>query len=416
MQKSTENQKAKQLIAGVGQQSRKIQPSANPANSAKKNDKTTDSDTYKPKAKITQVKEYLSQRYLFRKDIIGNCIEYTLKTDNVWKELNENDIIIELAEIGLQIAESKLFALFGSSFVPDFNPIKSYFENLPKWNGKNNIELLGNFITTTNQERFINHFKKMFVRMIACSLGENFNKQAFILVGGQNSGKSTFLRFLCPKSLQNFIKENLEMENKEGRIALSQNFIINLDEIDKLSKKDVGMVKQFISTERIKERMIYAKNDKTRLRIANFLGSTNKGEFLTDETGSVRFLCFEILKIYFGYKDAIDMDLVYAEAYHLYKSGFDYKLTVLELEESEKTNKVYAINTVEMELVNKHCQKVEGRNTLNFNTTTDILVWLKNLYPAIPIYLAPLGKALTSLGFERISIAGGQKGYFITFV
>jgi predicted P-loop ATPase len=372
--------------------------------------------TYIQKSKVSQVKDYLSSKYLFRRDIIGNQVEFALRKDcDKWMELNENDFILELCECGLNLSDSKVLAIFGSSFVPNYNPIEEYFSNLPKIEGTKNIEYLASFVKAKNPDRFKHHFKKMLVRMVACGLGKQFNKQAFILVGGQDTGKSTFLRFLCPPRLKNYIKENLEIENKEGRIALSQNFIINLDEIDRLSKKDVAAVKQFISTERIKERLVYAKTDKTRLRVANFLGSTNKAEFLTDETGSVRFLCFDVERIDFSYKDNVNIDLVYAEAYQLLQSGFEYNLTKEEIKESESLNKNYAITSIEMDLVQKYCKKVENPEHKHFKTTTDILTELQNRHPNLKINNILLGKALTFFGFERKSITGGAKGYYLEF-
>ena len=57
-------------------------------------------------------------------------------------------------------------------------------------------------------------------------------------------------------------------------------------------------------------------------RRANFIGSTNKDEFLTDETGSVRFVCIELIdKLNFSYKTEMKIDDVWRQAYSLYKNG-----------------------------------------------------------------------------------------------
>ena len=72
-------------------------------------------------------------------------------------------------------------------------------------------------------------------------------------------------------------------------------------------------------------------------KIINFKAeSTNKDEFLTDETGSVRWLCFELIgKMNFTYKDKININDIWRQAYSLYKSGFAYQLTPEEIEENE---------------------------------------------------------------------------------
>ena len=97
--------------------------------------------------------------------------------------------------------ESALMALLKSKFVPKFDPLKSYLENLPKWDESqpDYIEELANYVKSKDQYWFNLQFKKMIVRSLACSLNITaFNKQCFTLVGKQNDGKSSFLRFICP--------------------------------------------------------------------------------------------------------------------------------------------------------------------------------------------------------------------------
>jgi predicted P-loop ATPase len=71
----------------------------------------------------------------------------------------------------------------------------------------------------------------------------------------------------------------------------------------------------------INERLPYDRRTSILERRASFIGSTNNIQFLSDDTGSVRWLCFEIESINWKYNDEIDIDLVYAQAYHLYQSN-----------------------------------------------------------------------------------------------
>lgn len=46
---------------------------------------------------------------------------------------------------------------------------------------------------------------------------------------------------------------------------------------------------------------------------SSFIGSTSRATFLNDETGSVRWLCFELMgKIDFVYSKNVDIDKVWA--------------------------------------------------------------------------------------------------------
>lgn len=126
------------------------------------------------------------------------------------------------------------------------------------------------------------------VRTVKCAVEPNyFNKQALIICHkAQNSGKSTWCRFLCPPELSNYIAEDIS-NDKDARILLCKNFLINLDELSSLTKKDVNSLKAFFTKTVINERLPYDRKSTIINRICSFIGSTNMSEFLNDETGSV---------------------------------------------------------------------------------------------------------------------------------
>ena len=186
-----------------------------------------------------------------------------------------------------------------------------YFDSLPKYDNKTDyIKLLTSYITTNDQERFYNHFKKWIVRLVKCALIDDYyNKNAFILVQNkQNSGKTTFCRFLCPDSLSDYIKENISTD-KDGLISITRNLIINLDELATLTRQDINLLKSILSKDKVNERLPYDRKNSIIPRRCSFIGSTNNSEFLTDLTGSVRWLCFEVENINFDYKKKIDIAL-----------------------------------------------------------------------------------------------------------
>ncbi|HRF38674.1 MAG TPA: hypothetical protein PK198_07790, partial [Saprospiraceae bacterium] len=50
-----------------------------------------------------------------------------------WRELNSDNLLIELYEVGFNGIEKMLSALLRSDFVEKFNPFKAFFESLPEW-------------------------------------------------------------------------------------------------------------------------------------------------------------------------------------------------------------------------------------------------------------------------------------------
>ena len=394
------------------------------------NDQTEQQQASKKNVKssvITLVKEYLENKYFLRYNEINNEIEFKLKYDQTtdYKNLNFDNLVIELSEELYTISDSKLLSLLKSDFVPTYNPLKEYFENLPKWEPQtkdnqtldnDHIKHLASFVTAKDTERFNIHFEKMFVRMIACALRKDFNKQAFILIGKQNDGKTTFLRFLCPSFLKDYYTEYLRLDHQDGEIGLAENFIINLDELANLAKKGIDVVKSMMSREDVNVRRPYARKTERTPRIANFLGSTNKDDFLTDSSGSVRWLCFGIDAIDFNYKSLVNIDLVYSQAYYLYKNGFEYKVTQEEVQQNEEANEQYQRNYLELELVQKYYEQDLKEDKANFKTATDILIYLRAITSLNDIKTNNIGKALADLKIPKKSLRtekGSKKGYFL---
>jgi predicted P-loop ATPase len=190
------------------------------------------------------------------------------------------------------------------------------------------------------------------VRSVRCALEPSYyNKQAFILVhSAQNSGKTSFCRFICPPALQEYIAENIS-DDKDSRIALAKNFIINLDELSSLAKHEINSLKSLFSKDIINERLHYDRKNSIIHRVASFIGSTNMAEFLTDETGSVRWLCFEIKGIDWNYRQNVQIDQCWAMAYRLFKEGIDCDMSRDEIDRNEKRKRKFQQRTDEAEII-----------------------------------------------------------------
>lgn len=369
------------------------------------------------------VENYLSKYFDFRYNEVANEIESKAKNEKEYSPTNEYNIYRNLQHQNINFSQGNLMALLHSDFVPAYNPLKKYFETLTKWDEQvDHISKLCDFIKAKDQTRFNIQFKKMLVRCVACSLEVAFNKQAFILMGGQNGGKTTLCRWLCPDSLKPYYAENISTD-KDSLISLAENFIINLDELASLQKFEINQLKSMISKDEIKVRRPYDKKPTIAKRRANFFGSTNKDEFLTDETGSIRWLCFELDGISWDYKVKIDIDTIWAQAYSLFKNGYKYELTSSEIEENEKINANHQVRTAELELIQTHFEQSEkGKLLAEVFTATDIINKLKATgITQIPLNVTNIGKALKILGFKQVSERVGEskipkKVYWLRFI
>jgi len=360
-----------------------------------------------------RVEKFISDEYELRYNEVSNEIECkskdSEKKDEDYRAMNENNLFRFLQHNNIKISLSNLGALLRSDFVPVFNPFTDYFDGLRTWDEKTEpdyIDKVSEYVKAKEPERFKIQFKKMLVRCIACALKDGyFNKHAFILVQDfQNSGKSTFCRWLCPPALGNYIAENISTD-KDSRIALAENLIINLDELATMNKADMNSLKSLFSKDKIKDRPPFGKKQVVMPRRASFFGSTDRTEFLTDEAGSVRWLCFQLAeKINWAYKKDIDINDLWRQAYTLYNSGYKYDLSADEIKENESVNKSFRVSTSEMELIPNVF--LPGTTELydEFFTATDILNYLIQKYPNIKLSQVNIGKALKTLGFLQ-----GQK-------
>ena len=376
-------------------------------------------------SKFEKVEELINENFELRFNEVSNEIEYRRRDDaeSEYDVLNENNVYRFLQHNNIEFSMAKLTSLLRSDFVTRFNPFRNYFEQLPHWDpgaDMDYIEKLTSYLPVRDGERFPMQFRKTLVRAVACALNDNIiNKQAMILVHEeQNSGKTTFIRWLCPPALNKYIAENISTD-KDSLIALSDNFIINMDELATLSRAEINTLKSMFSKETIKIRRPYDKNATSAPRRASFFGSTNKAEFLTDETGSVRWLCFELTgRINWDYKKDLNIDDIWRQAYSLYKSGFKYELTPDEIQANELANRQYQVTTPELELIQKNYTPGNKEQHDAFYQATDFLNNLTEKCPTARLNLNNIGKALKILGFERTSKRTEKypiKGYFIKF-
>ena len=189
--------------------------------------------------------------------------------------------------------------------------------------------------------------------------------------------------------------------DKDARIQLCRNFLYNLDELAVLSKKDVNALKAFFSKTFINERLPYDRKNTTLPRICSFMGSTNMSSFLNDETGSVRWLCFELKdQIDFAYSKEIDIKKVWTQAFHLaYKDhNFNPELSIQDISENEERNKKYTSLTTEQELVAKYYEK--STDIEDFVTASDVMVVLSCLN--VRLSQVNIGKAFSGFNFQRV--------------
>lgn len=357
------------------------------------------------KLEHVRLERYLTGQFHFRQNEITGSIEFKKRFDEGWQELNEFNIYRQLKLEGFSVNLNELIYLLKSDYVERYNAFQAYFESLPLWETghEDHIGKLCSHVKVRNPQRFARHFTKWMVRTIKCALEDQYaNKNAIILVHEeQDSGKTTFIRFLYPPALRAYVTENISFD-KDSLISLIENLIINLDELATFSKVEINTLKSILSKTFVKERHPFERKAKKLPRRASFIGSTNLTEFLNDPTGNVRWIPFEITGIDWNYSKVIHIDQVWAQAYALYKSGFACDVTAQEVKENEEENRQFTVVSQEMELLMKYYTPGTKENHDLFRTTGEIEIGLKETTNGmVKVSNNQLGKALRMLGFQR---------------
>ncbi|MFV0216673.1 DUF5906 domain-containing protein [Empedobacter falsenii] len=388
----------------------KTKEKTNPKSSST-NEEEIDDDEEKPAA-IERLEMFLNKRYNFRYNIVTGKLEYKKVRNQMYKPITdfvENSILREVLKAKVKCSIQGLRYLLLSDYVEQFDPFKEYFSTLPEINQEvDYITELANTITTTNQELWLECFKKWFVAMVACVTNEKVVNQTVIVFSGkQGIGKTTWMEKLVPKPLKDYLfSGTINPNNKDTLIHLAECMLINLDELENLNKTEIGSLKEIITKSHIRMRKAYGHNNETLPRRASFAGSVNTAQFLNDTTGSRRFLCFEVEHI--EYHHSVNLDNCYKQALHLIDQGFRYWFNNEEIKNINQNNEQYQIKSPEEELLLTWFEKADRETATAFLNTTQIATRLA-FFSNININsgtVNQLGKALKKHGFMRISKNG----------
>ena len=365
-----------------------------------------------------EIEAYLSSYYEFRYNTILGRTEYRSKNDAHFSKVGRYEINTLRREIdndiGIITSSENLYSIIESSFSPRINSIQEYFKGLPLVDVSSSspfslkaIPELASCVVVRNHEKWLPYLTKWLVAVVANAMDDREcrNHTCLVLTGEQGKFKTTFLDLLCPPALHGYsYTGKIYPQEKDTLTYIGQNLIVNIDDqLKALNKRDEDELKNLITCPMVKYRMPYDKYVEEHPHLASFLASVNGNDFLTDPTGSRRFLPFEVLAIDIERAKAISMDAVYTEAKALLNAGFRYWFNDEEITELYKESEDFQVQTAEMELLLRCFEKLTEDNPhCAYMTTTEILAYL-GVYTHQPLTLKRMGEALKRAGFEKVS-------------
>ena len=256
------------------------------------------------------VEQFLQDNYLFRRNVLNGKVEFaTLPTEgtsggeSAWRVLTQealNSIIVRAKreDVGEGAnPKSDIVELLHSEEVRAYDPIREYLEGLPQWDGQNHVaQLFGRLPgISTEQLGFLSIWLRSTVVHWLQMDTLHGNECVPTLIGAQGCGKTTFLRRLLPAQLRQYYLDHLNLSNKfDKEMALTNNLLVNLDELEAIRPSQHAALKQTLSKNKVNGRPIYGCSQEDRPRYASFVATTNNPHPLTDATGSRRYICLTI--------------------------------------------------------------------------------------------------------------------------
>ena len=378
----------------------------------------------KTSSKNGEIEIYLSSRYEFRYNTVLGRTEYRGKNDAMFSKVGRYEINMLRREIdndiGIVTSSDNLYSIIESSFSPRINPIQEYFKRLSATDiGNSNrdsgndvslslkaIHDLASCVVVRNSDKWLPYLTKWLVAVVANAMDDREcrNHTCLVLTGEQGKFKTTFLDLLCPPALHGYsYTGKIYPQEKDTLTYIGQNLIVNIDDqLKVLNKRDENELKNLITCPMVKYRMPYDKYVEEHPHLASFVASVNGNDFLTDPTGSRRFLPSEVLSIDIERAKAISMDNVYAEAKALLKSGFRYWFDDDEIAELYRESEDFQVQTAEMELLLRCFEKPTEDESYSLMTTTEILTYL-GIYTHQPLVAKRMGEALKKAGYIKVS-------------
>lgn len=226
---------------------------------------------------------------------------FTLKKDQAGKisDWNDDDTteLVSWIEKNCKFAPSQRAttnAIMSFSKKHSRNLVKERIEAV-KWDGKHRLDTL--FIDTLGvEDDSVGYARAVTRRWLVGAVKRVYEpgckfEMVPMLTGAQGIGKSTLVRRLATPM---FFNSGLRgMKDKDDKIDLLGNWVIELGELTAVKRSAIEDIKQFISDQEDKYREPYGKLSVAHPRKSVFIGTTNESEFLKDSTGNRRFFPLE---------------------------------------------------------------------------------------------------------------------------
>jgi len=367
---------------------------------------------------LLAVEQFLQNHYLFRRNVLSGKIEFATlpaKDEPAYRELSPEAEMSIILRARKELADEKcnpktdIQDLLRSEEVRAYDPIGEFLGGLPQWDGQNHVARLFSRLPGLSTEQ--HHFLAVWLRSAVAHWLQmdilHGNECVPTLIGAQGCRKTTFVRRLLPQPLRQYYLDHLNLSNKfDKEMALTNNLIVNLDELDAIRPSQHPALKQTLSKSKVNGRPIFGRAQTDRPRYASFVATTNNLHPLTDATGSRRYICLTIPdgQLIDNTGD-IDYRQLYAQVlYELRELKAPYWFNNDEVARIQELNLDYMAKKDLTEMIEACFLKPEEGEAGRMMSNTEVLGILTKAFPSLKAVAGlgiKLGLAMKKLGFEQ---------------
>ena len=363
------------------------------------------------------IEQFINDNYRLRRNVLSGKVEFKMRDDVTadYRPLTQeaqNSMAIRALREGLdEVCNPKadITMYVNSEEVRMYNPVLAFLNDLPKWDGQNHVAKLFSRLPGLSSEQLA--FLAVWLRATVAHWLQldtlHGNEVVPVLIGAQGCGKTTFLRRLLPCQLREYYLDHLNLSNKfDKEMALTNNLLVNLDELDAIRPTQHAALKQTLSKSKVNGRPIYGASQEDRARYASFVATTNNPHPLTDATGSRRYICVQIPDgHYINNVGEIDYDQLYAQVVHeVVEEKAPYWFSNDEVARIQELNQNFQEKKDMAELVKACFRKPKENEDYQSMDSTALLEMIKKDYPSIQINRSAricLGLTMKELGFTH---------------
>ncbi len=381
-------------------------------------------------ASVEDIERFLSDHVMLRHNVITRRVEYHLLTqfgDEMpavahWEPLTDrvvNSLWVEMAgEKPTRVQD--MVRVIESDFVPDYHPFRFYLEQLPKWKEDEDMDYIMDLAMTvhikddTQQMLFCEYLKKWLVGMVAGWVNDMVvNNVMLVLIGQQGAYKTTWFNYLLPPELRSYFytKTNANRMGRDDLLTLAQYGLVCCEELDSMRPWELNQLKAAMTMTSIDERAAYARYQEHRPPIASFCGTGNNVQFLSDATGNRRWLPFEVESILSPRDTPFQYVGIYAQAYSMYRQGFQYWFSPEEIQQLARHNQQFETACLERELVDQYFRRPQGQEPGEFMPVS-LAIQIVGANITQKLSTIMLGRAFMDLGYEHKRTHSGR-GYLV---